>query len=369
MAEFPALPLWTDALLGDTTHLSTIEFGAYMLTLIVAWRTPDCSLPDDDQFLGRITRDPKHWPRIKARVMAFWTLGEDGRWRQKRLTKEREYVANLKKKRADAGREGAAKRWQEADGNGDHGTELVPVAGIKSRPSKSSNSLETQNTGMANGIAPIPTPTPIPTPKNKKDSLHATTTGGQRVKPQQGEEEEAAVARYVVASQCDPNDAKNLAVHFCSERSRLWPGETKQPSGPAVLKAQAERYLRDGAPVDLVSELLTAQMEKSAKAGASAPMGLTAYSRSLPDALAKCRIEPDESSDGYGGKSRSPQYQRPVSISRIMKAVMGDDWRYGEEVSGTPSDDFKSDATEISDDEISNEPELLLPDRSKGRPA
>ena len=53
MAEFPALPLFTDALLGDTTHLDATEFGAYLLMLIVAWRSPDCALPDDDRYLAR----------------------------------------------------------------------------------------------------------------------------------------------------------------------------------------------------------------------------------------------------------------------------------------------------------------------------
>ena len=38
MAEFPCLPLWTDALLGDTYHLTPAQFGAYLRLLIAADR-------------------------------------------------------------------------------------------------------------------------------------------------------------------------------------------------------------------------------------------------------------------------------------------------------------------------------------------
>jgi uncharacterized protein YdaU (DUF1376 family) len=158
MAEFPKLTVWTDALIADTTHLSATEFGAYMLLLIAAWRSPDCSLPDDDQLLGRITRDPKHWHRVKPVVMAFWTLGEDGRWRQKRLTREREYAANKRKKLSEAGSLGAEKRWGATTNGTDPGPDLTPGTGTKSGPGKSSISLETHELGMANGVAPIPNP-------------------------------------------------------------------------------------------------------------------------------------------------------------------------------------------------------------------
>lgn len=30
MAEFPALPLWTDAYIGDTAHLTNEEHGVYL---------------------------------------------------------------------------------------------------------------------------------------------------------------------------------------------------------------------------------------------------------------------------------------------------------------------------------------------------
>lgn len=110
MAEFPALPLWTDALIGDTYHLTPAEFGAYMRLLIVSWRRKDCDLPADDVFLGRAIGDPKNWHRLRATVMAYFTLGTDGLYRQKRLLDERDYVSRCAAKSSAGGRAKALKR-------------------------------------------------------------------------------------------------------------------------------------------------------------------------------------------------------------------------------------------------------------------
>src|SRR6266498_3763738 len=53
MAEFPALPLWTDAYIADTTHLSDAEHGRYLLMLMHLWRTPNKKFPNDDAWLAR----------------------------------------------------------------------------------------------------------------------------------------------------------------------------------------------------------------------------------------------------------------------------------------------------------------------------
>ena len=113
MAKFPALPIWTDALLGDTQHLSQAEFGAYMLMLIVAWRTPTCSLPNDDKYLARITRSDRNWGRIKPTVMSFWTIGEDGQLRQKRLSYEHLVAAEKSAQKSEAGKTSARKRKEK----------------------------------------------------------------------------------------------------------------------------------------------------------------------------------------------------------------------------------------------------------------
>jgi uncharacterized protein YdaU (DUF1376 family) len=89
MAQAPCMPLWTDALIGDTTHLSTREFGAYMLLLIATWRNNGRPFPDSDKMLARICRMQTYeWKnQIRSSLEPFFDLAE-GLWRQKRLEKE-----------------------------------------------------------------------------------------------------------------------------------------------------------------------------------------------------------------------------------------------------------------------------------------
>lgn len=95
MAEFPYFRFWTDAYLADTTHLTTIEHGAYMLLLVAAWRSPGCRLPNDDKILARYARmTPGQWRRIRDAVMSFWTL-ESGTYMQPRLMDEYEAVRQV----------------------------------------------------------------------------------------------------------------------------------------------------------------------------------------------------------------------------------------------------------------------------------
>src|SRR3546814_6166025 len=50
MSQKPShIPLFPDAYHRDTTHLTTEEHGAYLLLLMAAWGTEDCSLPNDER--------------------------------------------------------------------------------------------------------------------------------------------------------------------------------------------------------------------------------------------------------------------------------------------------------------------------------
>jgi len=141
VAQFPAFPLWTDAYLGDTTHLTTIEHGAYLLLLIVAWRSKDGALPDDDIMLARYSKlRLNHWKRMRPIIEPFF-LVQDSTWVQLRLKDELTAVKLLSQNQSRK----AKARW------------------LKTKDSAHA----TASAGHSRGDA-SPTPTPTPTPKRKK---------------------------------------------------------------------------------------------------------------------------------------------------------------------------------------------------------
>lgn len=101
MAEHPAMMLWTDAYLADTTHLTTIEHGAYLLLLMAMWRTSSKSLPYDDLKLARFARlNIAQWRRMKPTLMALFTVDGD-QITQGRLTDEAIAVKRKRKSQSD----------------------------------------------------------------------------------------------------------------------------------------------------------------------------------------------------------------------------------------------------------------------------
>lgn len=105
MTEIPAMMLWTDKYLGDTTHLTTVEHGAYMLILMAMWRAGGV-LPDDETRLARTARlSLDKWRKIAPTITDFLTV-EDGRITQKRLKLELEKASSRLEKLKAAGHAG-----------------------------------------------------------------------------------------------------------------------------------------------------------------------------------------------------------------------------------------------------------------------
>lgn len=109
MSKPAAMPLFGDAYLADTTHLTTEEHGAYLLLMIAAWRQEDCGLPMDDKKLARIAGlSTKKWTSIRDTIFEFWKV-DNGRIYQPRLTKEHTYVCQ----KSQANRKSAEARWNK----------------------------------------------------------------------------------------------------------------------------------------------------------------------------------------------------------------------------------------------------------------
>lgn len=111
MAQYPYMPLWVADYLADTTHLTTAQHGAYLLILMAMWRSPDCSVPDDDRQLARITaQSVQSWKRMRQVITKMLSPSDDhGSWSQKRLHKEWEKTIAKSSVRKGS----AEKRWSK----------------------------------------------------------------------------------------------------------------------------------------------------------------------------------------------------------------------------------------------------------------
>lgn len=113
MAEFPIMPFHTDAYLGDTTHLTTIEHGAYFLLLLAMWRNGG-DLPHDDKMLARFAKvGPRQWQRIKPIIEPFFHE-QGGRLSSQKMTAT--LVAVRQRSRSSSA--SARARWLKNKGTG-----------------------------------------------------------------------------------------------------------------------------------------------------------------------------------------------------------------------------------------------------------
>ena len=86
MSKAPSMPIYWDAYLADTTHLTTEEHGAYLLLLAAMWRRNGW-VPDDDRDNARIVGlTSAKWRRAKERLGEFLVFN-NGQISQKNLLK------------------------------------------------------------------------------------------------------------------------------------------------------------------------------------------------------------------------------------------------------------------------------------------
>lgn len=136
MADFPALPIWTDAILADCGYMSDEKFGAYHRLLYLIWRSPQCRIPNDDEWLAERLNKPVEV--IRSLYRQFVTTDDqdtgevlcrtDGNWIfQKRLIKEKNFLVKQSRKQSVRAKSRWNKEKDSCRGNATPGNAPTPT--------------------------------------------------------------------------------------------------------------------------------------------------------------------------------------------------------------------------------------------------
>lgn len=157
------MPLYLGELLADTAHLTTEQFGAYMLLLIGAWRRKGY-LPHQSEQLRALTRLSdvawdRAWP-ILHDLFEFPPPDAEGRHvaalTQKRLLAEYEdAVERYGKRVASSAAAVAAKAARHAERGSPDEPNDVPNGIPDDHPNKQHNHNHNHNVGIPSGIPPV----------------------------------------------------------------------------------------------------------------------------------------------------------------------------------------------------------------------
>lgn len=138
-------------LMGGTSHMRGVEFGAYMLLVVACYQSSDHRIPDDDSRLAMMARvSLKTWARIRPTVMHKFIHkleGGESYFVHDRVLKEVDkYLV-----RSSKNKDNALKRWNsemqiasvsQCDRNAIHN----PI------PNKEIINTSSSSTGAANGV-------------------------------------------------------------------------------------------------------------------------------------------------------------------------------------------------------------------------
>jgi uncharacterized protein YdaU (DUF1376 family) len=105
--SIPYLPLFVADYELDTGHLSFEENGVYMRLLMLCWRTPECSIPNDPEWVSKRLRiDGETFERSVLPVLGEFFKVSKGRFFNPRLLEEWTRINETSKRRQKAGEKG-----------------------------------------------------------------------------------------------------------------------------------------------------------------------------------------------------------------------------------------------------------------------
>lgn len=113
----PYLPLYISDYQADTSHLTTLEHGAYLLLIMNYWQRGQ-PLPNDDRKLARIAGvGPREWKRIKGTISEFFQV-DCSNWSHSRLESELSKLRDKSLKKRNGGLARAQQMLSERSARG-----------------------------------------------------------------------------------------------------------------------------------------------------------------------------------------------------------------------------------------------------------
>ncbi len=302
MSQAPAMPLFCDAYLADTMHLTLEEHGAYLKLLMIIWRNNGAPLPDDDARLAQMLNVPLPRWRNKLRpiLAGFFDLSQ-GTWRQKRLEKEWIFL----RKKLEKNRENGAK-----------GGRPNPLKNINTeKPSGSSwdnpNRTQTESThthtqdiGSSGGSAGA-----------RENLTSESATVLANLPSSSTATNRATVPNPLLPSVAPSPEAESLVRAFERLRDELWPNNPNFPTPRLTLLTRAQDYLDQGAPLALATEVIERGMRTAAAQGKPPTGSLKAFHLSMANAIAnhKNALVPLEGGPSHARPHRSPVPQASLA--------------------------------------------------------
>lgn len=218
--KHPCMTFWPEKFFADTAQLPGDAAAYYMVLLGHAW-VRGASLPNDHDMLRRLARcDARRWGRIKHLILALWTLGEDGRLYQKRLTEEWERANRKHHKKPSSSYQSGITLFQDQQLD-------TP---------KKPNSFNGKHQTLARPRDPTPTPTENSLPLSGRESS---------LQEAQSQSEPPAPLRVLEAhaARAAPNGGGEIHAIFLCQGSPEWIAYETKTGRP--LKAYS---MHDGDP-------------------------------------------------------------------------------------------------------------------------
>jgi len=154
MSKLPFMPLYIADYDAATSYLSAEEDGVYGRVLRMMWTTPNCSLPDDKEWLIKRLRLSDHqYETIFLFIKSEYFKVKKGRIYQKRLQEEYVKAKLIIKARSEAGKRGGRPKSQKINGK-DKSKGSVLLKQNESKP-KASTSTSTSTSTLTKKEPPI----------------------------------------------------------------------------------------------------------------------------------------------------------------------------------------------------------------------